>query len=113
MDSLKEIINVIEKIMRIPENEFTFDEDLSELKNDEEFFKLRNDLSNIYKNIYNINILKEYIIDSLLNNLTFLLKINNEQNINAININSLNKYDIEFCLHLINTIQENFKSNDF
>lgn len=112
MDSLKEIINVIEKIMRIPENEFTFDEDLSELKNDEEFFKLRNDLSNIYKNIYNINILKEYIIDSLLNNLTFLLKINNEQNINAININSLNKYDIEFCLHLINTVQENFKSND-
>ena len=112
MDSFKEIITFIEKIMRIPENEFTFDEDLNELKDEDDFFKLRNRINIIYKNIYNINILKEYIIDSILNNFIILLKINNEQNINSININSVNKYDIEFCLYLINSIQESIKLND-
>ena len=112
MNSFKEIFSVIEKALKIPQDEYSFDEDLYELKEDD-FFTLRNEFSNIYKNTYNINILKEYVIDSILNNLITLLKITDEQNINNININNINKYDIEFCLYLINILQEGFRGNDF
>ena len=111
MNSFKEIFSIIEKTLKIPQDEYSFDEDLYELKEDD-FFILRNEFSNIYKNTYNINILKEYVIDSILNNLIKLLKITDEQNINNININNINKYDIEFCLYLINILQEGFRGND-
>ena len=52
------------------------------------------------------------MINSILNNLKNLLKIKDEQNMNRININYINKYDIEFCLYLINILQEGFKPND-
>ena len=112
MDSFKEIFGLIEKTLKIPEDEYSFDEDLNELKNDDDFFTLRSEFSNIYKNIYSINIFKEDVINSILNNLKNLLKINDEQNMNRININNINKYDIEFCLYLINILQEGFKPND-
>ena len=112
MDSFKNIFNVINKNLKIPENQYYFDEDLYELQNEEDFFKLRSEFRNIYKNIYNINILKEYIIDSVINYLRNLLHIKNEQEIYKINVNNINKYDIEFCLYLLNILQEEFKISD-
>ena len=112
MDSFKEIFTVIEKTLRIPPEEYSLDEDLYELLSEDDFFILRSEFSNIYKNTYNINILKEYVIDSVINNLKNLLKINSEQDMSNINVNSLNKYDIEFCLYLINILQEGFRTND-
>ena len=112
MESFKEIFIIIEKTLKIPEDEYSFDEDLNELKNDDDFFTLRSEFSNIYKNIYSINILREDVINSILNNLINLLKINDEQNMNNININNINKYDIEFCLYLINILQEGLKVID-
>jgi len=29
-----------------------------------------------------------------------------------INVNNINKYDIEFCLYLINILEEGFRTND-
>ena len=112
LDSFKEIFPLIEKILRMPE-EYLLDTDIDELDKDDDFFKCRGELSNIYKNSYNINIIKEFIIDSVLNNLKNLLKINNEQDMPNININALNKFDIEFCLYLISILQEGFIGNDF
>ena len=111
MNSFKEIFSVIEKTLKIPQDNYSFDEDLNELKEDD-FFILRNEFSNIYKNTYNINILKEYVIDSILNNLITLLQITDEQNINNKDISNINIYDIEFCLYLINILQEGFRGND-
>ena len=112
LDSFKEIFPLIEKILRMPE-EYILDTDIDELDKDDDFFKCRGELSNIYKNSYNINIIKEFIIDSVLNNLKNFLKINNEQDMPNININALNKFDIEFCLYLISILQEGFIGNDF
>ena len=112
LESFKEIIPLIEKMLKIP-NDYNLDTDIDELDKDDDFFKCRAELSNIYKNTYNISIMKEFIIDCVLNNLGNLLKINNEQDMNNININLLNKYDIEFCLYLISILQEGFIGNDF
>ena len=112
LDSVKEIFPLIEKILRMPED-YLLDTDIDELDKDDDFFKCRGELSNIYKNSYNINIIKEFIIDSVLNNLKNLLKINNEQDMSNININAINKFDIEFCLYLISILQEGFIGNDF
>ena len=112
LESFKEIIPLIEKMLKMPDD-YNLDTDIDELDKDDDFFKCRAELSNIYKNTYNISIMKEFIIDCILNNLGILLKINNEQDMNNININLLNKYDIEFCLYLINLLQESFISNDF
>ena len=112
LDSFKDIFPLIEKILRMPED-YSLDTDIDELDKDDDFFKCRAELSNIYKNSYNINIIKEFIIDSVLNNLKNLLKINNEQDMSNININALNKFDIEFCLYLISILQEGFIGNDF
>ena len=113
MNSFKEIISFIEKSLKIPEDEYSFDEDLDELKNDDDFFTLRNEFSNIYKNTYNINSLKEYVIESMVNNIIGLLRINNENDMNKINVNSINRYDIEFSLFLINILQEGLRGSDF
>ena len=112
LESFKEIIPLIEKMLKMPDD-YNLDTDIDELDKDDDFFKCRAELSNIYKNTYNISIMKEFIIDCIINNLGILLKINNEQDMNNININLLNKYDIEFCLYLINLLQESFISNDF
>ena len=112
MESFKETFTIIEKSLKIPEDEYSFDEDLNELKNDDDFFTLRSEFSNVYKNIYSINLLKEDVLNSILNNLKNLLKINDEQNMNMINVNNINKYNIEFCLYLINILQEGFKASD-
>ena len=112
LDSFKDIFPLIEKILRMPED-YSLDTDIDELDKDDDFFKCRAELSNIYKNSYNINIIKEFIIDSVLNNLKNLLKINNEQDMSNININLINKYDVEFCLYLISILQEGFIGNDF
>ena len=112
LDSFKEAFGILEKTLEIPEEEYALDEDLNDLKNDDDFFTLRNEFSIIYKNAYFIDILKEFIIDSILNNLINLLKINDIQNINSININNINKYDIEFCLYLINILQEGLRGCD-
>jgi hypothetical protein len=112
LDSFKDIFPLIEKILRMPED-YSLDTDIDELDKDDDFFKCRAELSNIYKNSYNINIIKEFIIDSVLNNLKNLLKINNEQDMSNININAINKFDIEFCLYLISILQEGFIGNDF
>lgn len=112
LDSFKDIFPLIEKILRMPED-YSLDTDIDELDKDDDFFKCRAELSNIYKNSYNINIIKEFIIDLVLNNLKNLLKINNEQDMSNININALNKFDIEFCLYLISILQEGFIGNDF
>ena len=115
LDSFKDIFPLIEKIMKMS-NDYSLDSDIDELDKDDDFFKCRGDLSTIYKNSYHIDIIKEFIIDSALNNLVNLLKINNEQDISNIDINSINKYDIEFCLYLINNLQEvigkDFSKND-
>jgi hypothetical protein len=113
MDSFKEILSVIVKSLKIPQNQYLFDEDLYDLLNEDDFFNLREELSIIYKNVYNINALKEYVIDSVINCIKNLLHINNEQDMNKINVNNLNKYDIELCLHLINILQEGFRLSDF
>ena len=115
LDSFKDIFPLIEKIMKMS-NDYSLDSDIDELDKDDDFFKCRGDLSIIYKNSYHIDIIKEFIIDSALNNLVNLLKINNEQDLPNIDINSINKYDIEFCLYLINNLQEiigkDFLKND-
>ena len=113
MSSFKEVFGILEKTLKIPEDEYSFDEDLDELKNDDDFFTLRSEFSNIYKNTYNINILKEYVIESMVNNIMVLLKINNMNDMSQINVNSINKYDIEFSLYLINILQEGLRGNDF
>ena len=112
LDSFKEIFPLIEKILKMPED-YNLDTDIDELDKDDDFFKCRLELSNIYKNSYNISIIKEFIIDSVLNNLVNLLKINNEQDMPYININLINKYDLEFCLYLISILQESFIGDDF
>ena len=112
LESFKEIIPLLEKMLKIS-NDYNLDTDIDELDKDDDFFKCRAELSNIYKNTYNISIMKEFIIDCVINNLGNLLKINNEQDMNNININLLNKYDIEFCLYLISILQEGFIGNDF
>ena len=112
LDAFKEIFPLIENILKIP-NEYSLDNDIDELDKDDDFFKCRGEFSNIYKNTYYIEILKEFIIDSVLNNLYNLLKIQNEQNINNININSINNYDVEFCLYLIKILQECITKEDF
>ena len=63
LDSFKDIFPLIEKILRMPED-YSLDTDIDELDKDDDFFKCRAELSNIYKNSYNINIIKEFIIDS-------------------------------------------------
>jgi hypothetical protein len=112
LDSFKETFGILEKTLSIPEEEYNLDENLTEEKNDDDFFTLRNDFSSIYKNAFYIDILREYIIDSILNNLINILKINDIQNLNQINLNKLNKYDIEFCLFLINILQEGIRGCD-
>ena len=112
LDSFKELFPLIEKILKMPEA-YALDTDIDELDKDDIFFKCRVELGNIYKNSYNIGIMKEFIIDSVLNNLVNLLKINNEQNMSNININGINKFDVEFGLYLINILQEGFIGNDF
>ena len=115
LDSFKDIFPLIEKIMKMS-MDYSLDTDIDELDKDDDFFKCRGELSIIYKNSYHIDIIKEFIIDSALNNLVNLLKINNEQDLPNIDINSINKYDIEFCLYLINNLQEiiskDFSKND-
>ena len=113
LDSFKEIFPFIEKILKMPD-EYSLNNDIDELDKDDEFFKCRGEFSVIFQNSYKIKILKEFIIDSILNNLFNLLKIDiNEQNINNINVNSINKYDIELCLYLIYILQDGFIGNDF
>ncbi len=112
MNAFKEIFDVITNDLKIPHDQYLLDEDLFELLNEDDFFILRGEFSNIYKNTYNINILKEYVIDSVINNLRNLLHINNEQDMNKINVNNINKYDVEFCLFLINILQEGFRVSD-
>ena len=112
LDSFKEIFPLIEKMLKMP-SEYNLDTDIDELDKDNDFFKCRAELSNIYKNSYNISTMKEFIIDSVLNNIINLLKINNEQDMSNININLINKYDVEFCLYLISILQEGFIGNDF
>ena len=112
LDSFKEIFPLIEKMLRMPED-YLLDTDIDELDKDDPFFNCRAELSKVYKNSYNIHIIKEFIIDSVLNNLINLLKITNEKEMPNININSLNKFDVEFCLYLISILQEGFIGNDF
>ena len=112
LNAFKDIFPLIEKILSMPQD-YPLDTDIDELDKDDDFFKCRADLSNIYKNSYNINILKEFIIDSVLSHLKNLLRINNEQDMSKIDINTINKYDIEFCLYLIYILQEGFIGNDF
>ena len=95
MNSFKEVFGILEK------NE------------DDDFFTLRSEFSNIYKNIYNINILKEYAIETMVNNIIVLWKNNNVGDIIQINVISINKYDIEFYLYLINILQECLRGNYF
>lgn len=111
-DSLKEVFEVFQKILKIPSDEFSLDEDLNKYNEEENIFLLRKEFGVIYRNCYNIGILREYTIDLILNNLINLLNIKDGQNNNNYNINSINKYDIEFCLFLINILFEGFRGND-
>ena len=111
IDSFKEVFEVFPKILKIPSDEFSLDEDLNKYNEEESIFLLRKEFGIIYRNCYNINILREYTIDLILNNLTNLLNIKDGQN-NNYNVNSMNKYDIEFCLYLINILFEGFSGND-
>jgi hypothetical protein len=111
IDSFKEVFEVFPKILKIPSEEFSLDEDLNKYNEEESLFLLRKEFGVIYRNCYNINILREYTIDLILNNLTNLLKLKDGQN-NNYNVKSINKYDIEFCLYLINILFEGFRGND-
>ena len=106
MQAFKEIFKLMEKIIKIPESEYSLDEDLSQCY-DEPFFGLRKEIADIYRKIYNINAVRDFVINSVLENLYNILKINSN-----INIENINKYDIEFCLYLIDIIQMAFHSND-
>ena len=107
LDYLKELFNIIGNSLKIPKDEYSLEEDLTEYIDEDNLFLLRKEFIIIFRNCYNIPILKEFLIDFILNNLLTFLKININQN-----INSINKYDIEFCLFLINTLQESMNSND-
>lgn len=111
IDSFKEVFEVFPKILKIPSEEFSLDEDLNKYSEEESIFLLRKEFGVIYRNCYSINILREYTIDLILNNLTNLLNIKDGHN-NNYNVNSMNKYDIEFCLYLINILFEGFRGND-
>ena len=111
IDSLKEVFDVFQKILKIPSDEFSLDEDLTKYSEEENIFLLRKEFGVIFRNCYNIKILREYSIDIILNNLIHLLNIKDGQN-NNYNENSLNKYNIEFCLYLINILFEGFRGND-
>ena len=112
LEAFKEIFPLMDKMMKMP-GDYALDTDIDELDKDDEFFKCRDELYIIYKNSCLIGIVKEFIIDSVLNNCANLLKINNEQEMQNININLINKYDVEFCLYSINILQEGLMGNDF
>ena len=57
-------------MLKMP-SEYNLDTDIDELDKDNDFFKCRAELSNIYKNSYNISTMKEFIIDSVLNNIYY------------------------------------------
>ena len=112
IESFKEVFSIFLKILKLPAEEYSFDEDLSQYIEEDIIFLLRKEFGVIYRNCYNIKTLREYAIDSILNILINLLNIKNGQNNNNYNENSINKYDIEYCLYFINILFEGFRGND-
>ena len=108
VDYLKEVFIYFENALKIPQNEYSLEEDLTKYLEDDDLFLFRKEFVVMFKNCYNIVILKEFLIDSILNNLMNMLKLSDDK----IDKNLINKYDIEFCLFLISTLQDSINEND-
>jgi len=108
IDYLKEVFIFFENALKISNNEYSLEEDLTQNLEDDDLFLFRKEFVVMFKNCYNIVILKEFLIDSILNNLISMLKISDDK----IDKNLINKYDMEFCLFLISTLQDSINEND-
>ena len=108
IDYLKEVFTFFENALKISNNEYSLEEDLTQNLDEDDLFLFRKEFSVMFKNCYNIVILKEFLIDSILNNLIAMLKISDDK----IDKNLINKYDMEFCLFLISTLQDSINEND-
>ena len=91
-NSFKDLYNCIENSLLIPQNEYDIKEDLSKEKEDE-YFEYRKEFAILFYNIFQINSIKEYILNKLIE------KINNIKN------NKNNLYEIELVLYLFGLIQ--------
>ena len=91
-NSFKNLYNCIENSLLIPQNEYDIKEDLSKEKEDE-YFEYRKEFAILFYNIFQINSIKDYILNKLIE------KINNIKN------NKNNLYEIELVLYLIGLIQ--------
>ena len=91
-NSFKDLYNCIENSLLIPQNEYDIKEDLSKEKEDE-YFEYRKEFAILFYNIFQINSIKDYILNKLIE------KINNIKN------NKNNLYEIELVLYLIGLIQ--------
>ena len=91
-NSFKDLYNCIENSLLIPQNEYDIKEDLSKEKEDE-YFEYRKEFAILFYNIFQINSIKEYILNKLIE------KINNIKN------NKNNLYEIELVLYLLGLIQ--------
>lgn len=107
-DYLKEVFIYFENALKIRQNEYSLEEDLTKNIDEDDLFLFRKEFIVMFKNCYNIVILKEFLIDSILNNLMNMLKINDIQ----FNKNLIDKYDMKFCLFLISTLQDSINEND-
>ena len=91
-NSFKNLYNCIENSLLIPQNEYDIKEDLSKEKEDE-YFEYRKEFAILFYNIFQINSIKDYILNKLIE------KINNIKN------NKNNLYEIELVLYLIGLIK--------
>ena len=99
--TLKDLFLQIEFLLKMPKDEYPLEDNLSitnenNIKNEEDdFYTFRRDFSVLYHNFYNIKLLKEFVLDSILS------KQSNS-----------NLYDIEHLLFLIGTIQQGIQADD-
>ena len=95
----KNVFLIIENSLIIPKNLYYLNNDLSK-NDDDDFFQYRKEFSIIYHNIYNIKIMQEFVLNSVLDK------------INSIQTKNPTEYDIELVLFLVGTIQQGIRQSD-
>ena len=99
LNLFKNVFLIIENSLIIPKNLYSLNNDLTN-NDDDDFFQYRKEFSIIYHNIYNIKIMQEFVLDSVLDK------------INSIQTKNPTEYDIELVLFLVGTIQQGIKQSD-
>ena len=99
LNLFKNVFLIIENSLIIPKNLYYLNNDLSK-NDDDDFFQYRKEFSIIYHNIYNIKIMQEFVLNSVLDK------------INSIQTKNPTEYDIELVLFLVGTIQQGIRQSD-